>query len=95
MEEELELEKMYTSCMCTEAWLIMDGKELGPFGMPGHSGVPPIRKSMGRNQNAQIKVVFDPAAHGPSGLGPIARSVILESKDHAPLTLDIKANVTP
>src|SRR3989338_3004739 len=34
----VKIEKIYTSCMCTTAIIEVDGKENGPFGMPGHSG---------------------------------------------------------
>lgn len=86
-----------TSCMCTTAYLKVgeSGKEVGPFGMAGHSGlknsanliVPPGEKLI-------VRAVFDPAAHGPAGVGPIERQIILEVGG-SPLTLDFKALVKP
>ena len=39
--------------------------------------------------------LFDPAAHGPSGLGRIERTVTLESAQAAPLELRMVVMVTP
>ena len=33
---------MYTSCMCTEALLAVGSRRAGPFGMPGHTPLPPV-----------------------------------------------------
>src|SRR3989344_7273376 len=33
----VNLEKLYTSCMCTIAYLKIGEYDRGPFGMPGHS----------------------------------------------------------
>ena len=84
-----------TSCMCTTVYLKTGGKEVGPFGMAGHSGI-------GNNANLTIspseelivRTVFDPAAHGPAGVGQVERQVILEVGD-TPLMLSFSAVVTP
>src|SRR3989344_5925623 len=37
------ISKIYTSCMCTTASLMINGKtSAGPFGMPGHAAIPRI-----------------------------------------------------
>ena len=89
------IEKISTSCMCTEASLIKSGREFGPFGMPGHGFTPKINESLSPGEEAEIKVVFDPTAHGPAGVGFIERIVYIEEKDRLPLELKIKAVVTP
>ena len=87
-------EKLYTSCMCTEATLIKNGQNFGPFSMPAHGFIPEINENIDPGQEAQIEVVFDPAAHGPAGVGPIERQVILETSD-GQMIFKFKAQVTP
>ena len=88
--------KIYTSCMCTEASLIKNGKEFGPFGMPGHGFIPSINETLNPGEEAQIKVVFDPAAHGPAGIGKNNRRVFIQNESGKNiLNLDISAYVTP
>ncbi len=89
------IDKMYTSCMCTIASLTIDGKQYGPFGMPGHTAVPRINKSLDPNEEAVVEVVFDPAAHGPAGVGTIQRVVTIENNAGQPLELQFSAMVTP
>lgn len=90
------IEKMYTSCMCTIAEFMMGDRRMGPFGMPGHGvPVPFLRQTIGPGEEAIIAVNFDPAAHGPAGVGRIERLVYLENGGQPLLTLAIRANVTP
>lgn len=93
--EPVVIAKIYTSCMCTEAKLIVGDKERGPFGMPGHGIVPKINQEILPNEQTQVVVEFDPAAHGPAGVGTIQRSVYLEQSGGVALELTIKARVTP
>lgn len=86
--------KMYTSCMCTEATLSLGDEKFGPYGMPGHAAVPKINKSMAAGKEASVEVVFDPAAHGPAGVGRIQRSVVIENSGKT-LELSFTATVTP
>ena len=87
--------KLYTSCMCTKASLTQGNLKVGPFGMPSHGGIVPISVEITPGAEAQVEAVFDPAAHGPSGVGPISREVYLETSDGGKLTLGFKANVIP
>ena len=87
--------RMYTSCMCTSAKLILPSGSFGPFGMPGHGIIPRIGAILGRNETAFVDVTFDPSAHGPAGIGRIERVVSLEAENGAPLQLNIAATVTP
>lgn len=93
--EPVEIKKIYTSCMCTQATLVYQGQTKGPFGMPGHGPLAPVKESIAPGESAEIIVVFDPAAHGPAGVGLIERAVFLETAQGGKLTLDIKAKVTP
>lgn len=89
------LTRFYTSCMCTEATLIQAGRRMGPVGMAGHSPVPNWNLAITPGEEVQVEVTFDPAAHGPAGIGAIAREVRLDSDAGTLLTLGIAARVTP
>lgn len=91
----VKIGKIYTSCMCTVATLIKDGKRFGPYGMPGHAGLTAVNETIEPGQETEIEVVFDPAAHGPSGIGTISREILIEPEGTAPLKLSFRANVTP
>jgi hypothetical protein len=93
-ENPLMVKKIYTSCMCTTATLNTADESFGPFGMPGHGFIPSINAIIQPQQEANIEVVFDPAAHGPAGVGRIERIVVLET-DGEPLEFSISATVTP
>ena len=90
------LGKMYTSCMCTTAALVKSsGRKFAPVGMPGHTPIPSLNETMQPNEEAIVEVVFDPAAHGPAGIGPTDRVVTIENSAGQPLELAFRANVTP
>ena len=90
------LGKMYTSCMCTTAALVKSsGRKFAPVGMPGHTPIPSLNETMQPNEEAMVEVVFDPAAHGPAGIGPIDRVVTIEHSAGQPLELAFAANVKP
>lgn len=89
------ISKLYTSCMCTNATLKTARGSRGPFGMPGHGFVPRLDENIAPREEAEVEVVFDPAAHGPAGVGKIERAVYLEQEGTAPLELRISAMVKP
>lgn len=101
--EAVTISKVYTSCMCTTAVLIIGDpsvgsgqvKKLGPYGMPGHVFIPTIGETLNPNEEATVDVVFDPAAHGPAGVGKIERAVIVENNAGQPIELLFSAMVTP
>lgn len=84
-----------TSCMCTIATVVTARGRSGPFGMAGHGSVPTIREQLAPGESATIEVVFDPAAHGPAGVGRIDRVVTLETAAGEPLQLSFVAMVKP
>jgi hypothetical protein len=90
----ISLGKLYTSCMCTIAYFVNSDGEMGPFGMPGMGFIPPLNKELKPVEKATIRVVFDPAAHGPAGVGIIDRVVYLGSDGDMKM-FGIKALVTP
>ncbi len=95
LDSTLKLTKLYTSCMCTKATFVLGDTTVGTFGMPGHGVVPPLNVTLEPKQQATIKVAFDPAAHGPSGIGRIERVVTVEDETGVVLELPISATVTP
>ena len=74
----LSLKKIATSCMCTTAKLKVGDKETRLFGMEmvGDKN-PPLDLEIPAGERAKITVEFDPAAHGPEGVGPFDRIVWL------------------
>lgn len=93
--QPVNIGRVYTSCMCTEAKLMMGGESFGPYGMPGHGMTSSINKTMVPGSEADVEAIFDPAAHGPAGIGPVERAIYIETKNGAPLELKFRANVTP
>lgn len=85
-----------TSCMCTSAYINEpDGSKKGPFGMPGMGYVPKADETIKAGESKNIEVVYDPAAHGPAGVGAIDRYVYLVDSNGGTLQFEIKAVVTP
>ncbi len=79
-DADLEISDISTSCMCTEARFIVDGKRSPAFGMKGHGKSPTFWKGkLEPGQEGQLEVIYDPNAHGPSATGPITRTVTVVS----------------
>lgn len=76
--DTLKLTNIKTSCTCTKAQIVVDGKSSPYFSMHSTSGwvgeVLPGRQ-------AQLTVIFDPAFHGPTGVGPMERLISLQTND--------------
>lgn len=89
------ISKVYTSCMCTSATLMHGDKKMGPFGMPGHGIASKINDVVNAGDEVGIEAVFDPAAHGPAGVGKVDRVVFVETESGLPLQLKFTAVVTP
>lgn len=87
--------QIYTSCMCTEATMTYGGRKFGPYGMPGHVSVPKVNQTIGPGEEAEIEAVFDPAAHGPAGVGKIDRGVYVRDGNGSQTEFKFSANVTP
>lgn len=95
-DDDILVEGITTSCMCTSAYIIgPEGRKRGPYGMPGHYAVPKANETIEAKEKMTLEVVYDPNAHGPAGVGWIDRFVFLESDSGEVLQLEITANVTP
>lgn len=95
-DKDIDVKKISTSCMCTNAYIVSANGEKGPFGMEGHGGfVPPANVTIKSGNSLDLKVVYDPNAHGPAGVGTIDRVVYLTDASGGTLQLEIKAVVTP
>lgn len=80
-EADLTINEMETSCGCTRAALIVDGKEGPWFGMRGHGEWPVGWSARLRpGQLAVLRVQYDPDTHGVFR-GPIDRIVVIHSND--------------
>jgi hypothetical protein len=91
----VQIRKIYTSCMCTTATFVKGMRVVNQYGMPGHGPLPAVNETLAPGEAAYIDAVFDPAAHGPAGLGPTDRVVTVESNSGQPLQLRFSANVRP
>lgn len=94
-DKTVKIGEVATSCMCTTAQLIVNGKTYGPFGMPGHLGVSKAGAIVNPGEKIIVKATFDPAAHGPTGIGEVFREIYIDAGADKPLTLSFRVNVTP
>lgn len=75
---DMELKKIVTSCMCTTASVKVGDKETNFFGMEmSGDGNPLVKVKVKNGDTAKVTVRFDPAAHGPEGVGAFDRIVSL------------------
>lgn len=74
----LKLSGVKTSCTCTKAQITIDGKGSPYFNMHSTSG---WVGEVAPGKEAQLLVIFDPAFHGPSGVGPVERLISVETND--------------
>lgn len=82
LDTKVKVKNIATTCMCTEAKIKVGENETRFFGMehPGDRN-PPVNLEIGPGEAAKITVKFDPAAHGPEGIGPFERIVVLTFTD--------------
>lgn len=94
--EDVKIATVVTSCMCTKAFVVNpDGSVKGPFGMPSMGYVWPTDEIVREGESRIIRVVYDPNAHGPAGVGRIDRFVTLTDGAGGTMQFEIKALVTP
>lgn len=94
--QDITVSTVATSCMCTTASIVLlDGSVKGPFGMPGHSSVPLANEVIRAGESRTIRVVYDPNAHGPAGIGRTVRTITLTDASGGTLQLEIRVLVTP
>jgi len=93
---DITVSTILTSCMCTSAFIVeSDGSIKGPFKMPGMGYVPPANENIKAGESRVIRVVYDPNAHGPAGVGRVDRFITLTDTFGGTLQLEIQALVTP
>lgn len=81
-ENILRVKKIATSCMCTRAQIVLENKRTRFYGMEmGGAKNPNINFDIPGKTTAKLNVRFDPAAHGPAGVGAFERSVWLTFAD--------------
>ena len=77
-DEIMKLKRVATSCMCTKVKIKIGDRETREFGMEGMGDKnPPINLELPSGQTATVTAIFDPAAHGPKGVGSFDRTVFL------------------
>ncbi len=76
--ETLNLLNVVTSCMCTTAQLSLGDKSSPVFGMHQKSN---YVMEVPAGESAELRAIFDPAFHGPSGVGPINRQITVATND--------------
>ena len=77
-EAELKLANIKTSCMCTTAQVMTRTGSSPIFKMHQTSDWKGV---LAAGETAKLEVIFDPAFHGPTGVGPIERIISLETSD--------------
>ena len=76
--EDLALTNVATSCMCTTAQLSIGDESSPIYGMHTNST---YMLKIPSGETADLRVVFDPAYHGPTGTGSITRQVKVATND--------------
>lgn len=79
--ENLEIANMFSSCMCTKTFLKVTGKDGPSFGMRGASAPSSWVGVLKPGESGEIIAAFNPAYHGPSGVGEVTRTVSFETND--------------
>ncbi len=76
--EVLRLKKIFTSCMCTKAQVIVGDRKTRFYSMEmGGATNAAVDFDIPAASTAKLLVKFDPAAHGIQGTGPLQREVDL------------------
>ncbi|MCL4405574.1 DUF1573 domain-containing protein [Patescibacteria group bacterium] len=94
-DKDISINNIQTSCMCTTAYFVNGTSKDGPFGMPGMGGSTAANETIPAHGTKDVDVVYDPAAHGPAGVGNIDRFIYISQTNGGTLQLEIKAVVTP
>ncbi len=83
--EPVVITRAYTSCACTTATIVnFSGDKYGLFGMQGHKGlVLDTAIEIKPGESATVTAIYDPAAHGPKGVGKVKRIIYLDTNSTA------------
>lgn len=80
-DKKLEIANLATSCACSKVFLRAKNGDGPKAGMKGMSAPTDWKGSLEPGEEGQVVAVFDPAYHGPQGVGPISRIVSFETND--------------
>ena len=91
-DKQLQLYNLKTSCACTRARLESDQSVSPYFNMHSTSDYVLDVKP---GDMVKVVAIFDPAFHGPSGVGSISRTITMQTNDpdNPELTFNAKAEV--
>jgi len=92
---DLRIDGIWTSCHCTTAVLKVGDKNSPKFGMGAN---PPFwSEKISAGESGYLEVFFDPAYHGPQGIGSAVRIVYLSTNDPKNKQSEIllNANIAP
>lgn len=87
--ETLKLFGATTSCACTTGTITANSKVSPPFGM--HAPMSNVIE-VSPGKDAIVEALFDPAFHGPGGIGPISRTITIQTNDPSHQTLNLQAS---
>ena len=96
-ESDLIIEGIDTSCMCTSASIIYNGEEGPKFGMSMHGNNPKdYSLTIPKGKSAQLKVYYDPMAHGKQDKpeAKIIREVTIKSNDPVDFQKKVRIELT-
>ncbi len=80
--------------MCTLARLVQGATASEWYSMPmKDSSLTNTSTRLRSGEPAYVEVTIDPAAHGDAGLGPMQRSVLLQTESGQRIQLDLTAEV--
>ncbi len=90
-ESDLIIGKLSSSCGCTSATVVYDGKVGPTFTMEGHGQENPTdwEVAIGPGDTAILRIFYDPTVH-PDLVGPVTRTVSVFSND----PVEFETNVT-
>lgn len=86
-QSNLNLANLKTSCTCTKVYLITQQTTSPRFNMHSKSDWTGVVEP---GQSAKVEVEFDPTFHGPGGVGPIERTIGIETSDPKQPYLEFK-----
>lgn len=92
----LTIKSISTSCDCTSAVFKLNGKISPTFSM-AMGGLNFWSEKMQPGETGELEVIFDPAFHGPHGVGAIDRLAYVSSDDpqNGKAQVRLTANVIP
>ncbi len=90
----MRLLSVSTSCGCTKALAeFADGSTVGSFDIPDDGDTADAGKIVRPGEAFRVRVEFDPAAHGPDGVGRLLREIVLATLGGSQTRLVITADV--